>query len=842
MRPLRGALAVVLGVTAWGLATGLQAGDPAAGASGNPWRDPAIVEARFGEAVTEVEEACGAKFQSRPSAVISLPAALVPVVRAEVLARRKATGVEGEPKQENLHLRGWVARYDAERNVVHVVPANADLLHSQPGRSVLATLEGLRLVLAREAVRALDHERFSFPPAVPEGGGMDAALARSALAEGHALFVVEGIARKWGLTPQFEAITAGLWDASALIEGAEDAPYAIPTVRAFPWKRGPLLFQAVFRERGVAGIGALLESPPLSTRAFDDPELWLHPERLVGEPDLDGVLRAIRPLFGDPAWKVDASRAGQAYREGLAAASPDLWQGVFAGCRDGRWARAYVENEPARVLALVFLYEDEEASRRAVRRHRENLLGLDPGDAERTADGAGPAGRLPGWVNRTPARRGRAESTLHIGSIGRVVVALSIRAAPELDRAAQDQAFARAEAFLSDPAAARAAWEKDPPAARPHSRMLAVALVDPEGNAVPRARGMAYLPGGVRLAFDIVDGGGNVPLPMGAEARLGVWEAKDAEGRPLSLAPTAGIEVVADATTVKVVLERGATISGEVIDYDGTPIPGVTVAAVPGWVPRRDARLEEFAFIHGRAVSGPDGRYKIVGLADDEQYTLFAYEEGTIKPVAFVQSIGGIEDEAVEVARGKGVPIRVAESGGKPVPGARVRVRQRMPILFGEPEIVFDGVTGEDGAVRALVPSRGIFVLQVLAPDAGDLDDADPDCFWSPSAEDVVLRRGRPLRGSVVDATGSPLRATVFRGPCRDGFHCAHYITGEDGKFRLGSARDPSIRLLAVEGATDSLPDEAASGPWTAVPEDKVEGIVLRAWTPPPKPPAPEGK
>jgi hypothetical protein len=415
-----------------------------------------------------------------------------------------------------------------------------------------------------------------------------------------------------------------------------------------------------------------------------------------------------------------------------------------------------------------------------------------------------------------------------IAAVGRVAIVLESTAAPEIDRAALDAGLSRMAAFLADPLKARAEWERSPAQFLAHGRTVTIEVEGPDGEAVPRMMAEVWSVNGVPHRLEVREGRGHVVLPVRLRAFLSLWGAEDEGGTPLPFAPVETLEVDPEASVLPVQLTAGSVLHGDVTDYDARPLAGVVVAAVrPAvWAP---GPLADLGVVYGRATSGPDGRFRIVGLGFGP-YRLLAYDGAAERPIAEDAFVTPPHESHVQVPRGTGPIVTVVDWTGRPVLGARVLVRKPYFEFARGAAAQADALTDAQGRVRVFLPPHDFFALEVTPPAGSDLDEPEPVLDWRPAPLRIELGEGAVVRGVVVDDSGTPVRGVVFRRTAR-GF-VSHY-TGNDGKFRFRGVGPGTVRLLALASfGAQEPPAGAAADAWTDVPRGGRDGVVIRAWVP----------
>lgn len=348
---------------------------------------------------------------------------------------------------------------------------------------------------------------------------------------------------------------------------------------------------------------------------------------------------------------------------------------------------------------------------------------------------------------------------------------------------------------------------------REESLVVTLSPVGPGGPGKPVAERKATLPPSPRTTTVVFEG-----------VTRGKWTL--AWGGPRVAAGSA-LVVVADgpADAGRHVLRLGLTVSGSVRDDLGTPLAGARVAL------SERSRLERRDTFHADVRTAPDGGFSIEGAPDGEPLAWSASAPGCMESPGL---LGGETRLEIVLDRAQRVSGRVVDPDGKPVPEPRIEVRYvregwsttgRERVVVGE-----DGVFAFDReaplAVIVEVRAQGFHLaerkLEPLpkegAPRERDLGD-------------VVLDRGRVLRGHVTDVTsgvalpGVSLRAKTTREErdrvILDGQEAT---SGEEGAFRIeGIATDRPVHVearaagfapktLGLEAGTDDAEVELALG------------------------------
>lgn len=803
---------------------------PPAPTAKSPWTDPVVLERRFAEAIDAVEAACGAKFRVRPTWVLSSRATLRKVLEDELapILRNLGEGDELEAIASGA-ADALVAKYEPGAHRVHVLDGGAARLARSLGGGPPDEAE-LRVVLAHEVTHALDFERFDLRAGQLALRTPEALKVLGALVEGHAQLVAEQVAATWGIPEAFTRFTASITamppiDDERLRRVAE----ALVAEAAFGYVQGHAFLKAVLAARGREGVEAVMRAPPASARSIERPAEWLAGGPASPAPDLDAVLARLKPLVGDAGWQTQSvSLTEAALKAQGAALAPEQRADFLKGFHDAKVLVGALPAEERQVIAMATAWATAEDALRFQRQERSTVKSgtYDEGPMKvsgAVVEGAGPDGRLTGYtVSKRVTFAGKeipAESSLAV--FGRVVVEVVVVNAPELDRAARDDALARIDAFLKDPASAAGAPATEPVRLRGASRELEVRVKGPDGTAVPRAVVEVTADDGKGFRERLRDGRARVRL--GGAGKVTVRAAAGADDRRLPLGPVRDHAFAADATVVELTLPAGRTIRGRAVTADGAPVVGVEVQAAEG-ERAQDGDLDVAGFDRdpdGRTTTGPDGAFTLEGLGEG-RHRLRLVDGEAVLVEEIVVVAAGAGDVVLRRAPPLNIELIVVDGAGKPVAGATVLLFPRSPGHEG-PFQPRSERTAPDGRVEIVGVSRRTRMgLQVVPPpnrdDLASLDGED----LSAERTRLVLPPGRVIRGKVVDGDGKPARAEVRarRAPeagdePSPGDFRAGATTDDDGTFVLrGLPRAPV--LLRADGP-DARPWEDDDRPFTTV-------------------------
>ena len=322
---------------------------------------------------------------------------------------------------------------------------------------------------------------------------------------------------------------------------------------------------------------------------------------------------------------------------------------------------------------------------------------------------------------------------------------------------------------------------------REETVVVTLAAVGPDGPLKPVAERKVSLPPAPKLARVVFD---DVAPGRWAVAWSG---PRVAAGRMLVSVRRGAVD------SGRHLLRLGLTVAGSVRDDLGTPLPAARVAL------EERSRLEERDTFHAEVRTAPDGGFSIEGAPDGETLLWSASAPGCMDASGL---LGGATRLEIVLDRAQRVAGRIVDPEGKPVPDVRIEVRY---LREGWSTTARDRVVaGEDGAfafhrespLAAVVELRARgFRLAERKLEALPTEGAAKELLLG----DVVLDRGRALRGRVTDAaTGAPL-AGVSLEATSTREEASRLVTDEqattsdeEGAFALeGIVTDRPVRLVA---------------------------------------------
>jgi protocatechuate 3,4-dioxygenase beta subunit len=200
-------------------------------------------------------------------------------------------------------------------------------------------------------------------------------------------------------------------------------------------------------------------------------------------------------------------------------------------------------------------------------------------------------------------------------------------------------------------------------------------------------------------------------------------------------------------------LGPAAAIEGLVTDGRGAPLPGAQISlgfTAPG-APREPT------------LSGPDGRFRLGGLAPGGRFDLFVYLPGHLPHQAPGVEAPSPEPLRISLRPARSLTGRVVDSGGRPIPGVTLSVVETQ-------ELRMAGGSHGGSSSRGVgqTDSEGRFVTRDLEPGTFHLTfqaaGFRPEVVRGlaireeedPAPLEVVLERGAVLSGRVADSRGRP--------------------------------------------------------------------------------------
>ena len=280
-------------------------------------------------------------------------------------------------------------------------------------------------------------------------------------------------------------------------------------------------------------------------------------------------------------------------------------------------------------------------------------------------------------------------------------------------------------------------------------------------------------------------------------------------------------EITADGQELPpIVLERGVTLRGIVLDEDGKPVAGARVVGRwdqigPGFKAPNGSTMAMGANYSATALSDERGEFLLEGIHARANVQLQA-ELGEARTGAPVPAAADTPDPVKLVVSGANTVSlegRVVDSAGNPVPEALVQIRSRPrdkdtapdpgPVQLDGGRAIWTDRSGRFETPRQI--KRGFdYRAEVKLDDQTLMSDSSP---WlalradtKPSLENVVLRRLRIVDGRVVDSRGEPIVNARVR-QSGDGPVPTETLTDAVGHFLLpGILAEPAFVFVEKPG------------------------------------------
>lgn len=271
--------------------------------------------------------------------------------------------------------------------------------------------------------------------------------------------------------------------------------------------------------------------------------------------------------------------------------------------------------------------------------------------------------------------------------------------------------------------------------------------------------------------------------------------------------------------TVHIAVAKAASIAGKVVDDKGQPVAGAHVGFASDFNLRMLARRGPRAVLGGPgAITGLDGSFRIRNLAAARNLALEAGKAGyttarhpgvTLKTGESVANLSLVLKKGLE-ARG-----RVVDAGGKPVPGAEIRVAardgeggfgggRRQVRLMGLDASKPDASSAPDGTFVVRGLQEGEYTASVSHDGyarrtaQGLAVKASGENLWPP----IALQNGVAIVGVVRDSQAQPIPGAQVLGIALGDAVRPQIITaGVDGTFRVDGLGAQKPILLNVTAA-----------------------------------------
>lgn len=265
-------------------------------------------------------------------------------------------------------------------------------------------------------------------------------------------------------------------------------------------------------------------------------------------------------------------------------------------------------------------------------------------------------------------------------------------------------------------------------------------------------------------------------------------------------------------------LRRAASIAGRVTDEKGQAVAGAKVKITREMGVRRMIRgmsSNPASFLASQGVvTGPDGSFKLRGLAPERNLALEATKTGyatASRPGVTIKAGEALKDVALVLRRGLEAKSRVVDGKGEPVAGAQVRAARREEGFAGTRNIIRlagldqgdkpDAVSGADGTFVLKGLEEGQYTLAVtregFAPKSVPSLEvkANAENVWPPISLTAGVSITGAVRGSGGQAvSGAQIMAIDMTNPGRP----QDASSDPEGNFRLDGFMPERPILLNV--------------------------------------------
>lgn len=254
------------------------------------------------------------------------------------------------------------------------------------------------------------------------------------------------------------------------------------------------------------------------------------------------------------------------------------------------------------------------------------------------------------------------------------------------------------------------------------------------------------------------------------------------------------IEPGAVPEDVRVVLERGATVTGRVLGPDGAPLPRASVRHVGS------------LSLDGRAQTDGDGRFRLEAVPLGPG-SLEADHESFSRVVRDVEVEPGEQVVDFQLERGRSLSGRVVDENGAPIPEAEVGLR-------GEGDSWIEA-TDPGGGFRFQGLEPGSYRLRADAPGKAETELPRPVVISQTDVSGVEIRltSGVVLQGRVSGLDPDALAQTHVAALRADESSQVSTRPSWDGSFRFEDVEPGDWRVLAMAGEGRIVTEEVTVGP-----------------------------
>jgi protocatechuate 3,4-dioxygenase beta subunit len=261
---------------------------------------------------------------------------------------------------------------------------------------------------------------------------------------------------------------------------------------------------------------------------------------------------------------------------------------------------------------------------------------------------------------------------------------------------------------------------------------------------------------------------------------------------------------------VRLVLQRGARVTGRVFDPAGEPLEGTQL------------RIDT-----ATAISGADGAFRLDGVPRGDR-SLHAYHPDYRAQVRIVRVEPGENAVDLYLEEGWSLSGRTVDEEGRPVAGARLELRPDRPDGVGG----YRAAGGDDGSFRIVVSQEGSYRLSATHPDFAPGELGGLEIGPSPLENiEVTLTRGGSVVGRILGLAPDELagvrveaqredgvgdRTAVAGGVGPEGDYAVHHLSAGSWRVRAdleGGRRQAAATVILDPGVGEAIRDlEFGSG------------------------------
>lgn len=268
------------------------------------------------------------------------------------------------------------------------------------------------------------------------------------------------------------------------------------------------------------------------------------------------------------------------------------------------------------------------------------------------------------------------------------------------------------------------------------------------------------------------------------------------------------VQPLDDDTSQMAILAGYGELFGQVRSADGAPVEGAAVTLT-----RFGSQSLNFFETPDRSkdvktTTDAEGRYRIRRVPVRENYSIIVTHPDysrTELPGVFVQDGQETEVAVIEMGKGRSIRGRVSDSGGTPVPGARLILDQGM---FGAS---LDGTPNED-QMEAISDEQGNYEFANVAPSPNYALTVSADGYGKvihpaiavleteDTVKDILLEVASLLAGQVISSDGQPIEGVSVEAWNSDATKRSVHtktLSLADGTFEFTDVSPGNYQLVA---------------------------------------------